>query len=73
MNHDKEQLTLEWRKEAVAIVTSSLLEDTWSYSQFLKSSGSDPSFRGEVDARLRAFLALPKYQGKIIPGFNDEK
>ena len=72
MNDEKHRQVLEdQRNEDMHFVASSIFAGLWSYSGFIDTSPK-PQIKRYVDDWLRAQLALPKYKGKIIPGFNDK-
>lgn len=71
MNDEKLRQVREWQwEEGVSMVAYSIFMGSWPYKKFL-STNPTPEEKKYVDDWLRAHLALPKYKGKIIPGFND--
>ena len=71
MNHDKmRQIEEDQRNEDMHFAAASIFAGLWSYRDFL-ATHPDEELKKYVDDWLNGHLAMPKYKGKIIPGFND--
>ncbi len=72
MNDEKlRQVREDQWEEGIHFVTLAIFHGSWPYSKFL-STNPTPEEKKYVDDWIKAHLALPKYKGKIIPGFNDK-
>ena len=59
----------QW-EEGLAMIASSIFRGYWKYQDFLDVK-PDTKAKKYIDDWLNGHLAMPKYKGKIIPGFND--
>ena len=65
----KQVLAGQW-EEGVAMIAGTVFRGHLSYRAFLETK-PDAKAKKYVDDWLNGHLAMPKYKGKIIPGFND--
>ena len=65
----KQVRELQW-EEGLAMIACTIFHGNCHYGAFL-ATDPDAKEKKYVDDWLTAQLALPKYKGKIIPGFND--
>ena len=59
----------QW-EEGLAMIAGSIFRGYCKYQDFLNDK-PDTKAKKYVDDWLNGHLAMPKYKGKIIPGFND--
>ena len=72
MNDEKyRQIQEDQREQELVYIALSIFQGSWPYNKFLANNPT-PEGKKYIDDWLRAHLALPKYKGKIIPGFNDK-
>lgn len=70
MNDEKKRQVLEGQwEEGMNFVAATIFYGSYSYTKFI-ATNPDAKEKKYVDDWLNRQLSLPKYKGKIIPGFN---